>query len=83
MQEDIISNELVEAHQLMTEFSDGFEELYVQQQVDRIHFVQPCVHTASHFAPKMIHIGPGIIVAQWAMEQMIGNLGEEVKFHRD
>jgi hypothetical protein len=39
MQEDIIPDELIEAHQLMTEFSDGFEELYVQQQADRIHFV--------------------------------------------
>jgi len=42
MQENIIPDELIKAHQLMMEFSDGFEELYVQQQADQIHFIQPC-----------------------------------------
>jgi hypothetical protein len=83
MQEEIISNEVIEAHQLMTQFSDGFEELYVQRRADRIHFVRPCIHTASHFAPETIRFGPGIIVAQWAMERTIGNLGEEIKQYRD
>ena len=83
MQEEITPTELRESHQLMTEFSNGFEELYVQRRVDRIHFVRPCVHTASHFAPETTRVGPGIIVAQWALERTIGNLGEEVKQHRD
>jgi hypothetical protein len=83
MQEEITPAELIESHQLMTEFSNGFEELYVQCRVDRIHFVRPCVHTASHFAPETTCVGPGIIVSQWALERTIGNLGEEVKQHRD
>jgi hypothetical protein len=83
MQEEITPTELIEAHQLMTEFSNGFEELYVQRRADRIHFVRPCVHTASHFAPETTRVGPGIIVSQWALERTIGNLGEEVKQHRD
>jgi len=83
MQEEITPTELVEAHQHMTKFSDGFEELYVQRRADRIHFVRPCVHTASHFAPETTHVGPGIIVSQWALERTIGNLGEEIKQHRD
>jgi hypothetical protein len=83
MQEEITPTELVEAHQHMTEFSDGFEELYVQRRADRIHFVRPCVHTASHFAPETTRVGPGIIVSQWALERTIGNLGEEIKQHRD
>jgi hypothetical protein len=38
---------------------------------------------ASHFAPETTRVGPGIIVAQWALERTIGNLGKEVKQHRD
>jgi len=83
MQEEILPTELMESHQLMTEFSNGFEELYVQRRIDRIHFVRPCVHTASHFAPETTRVGPGIIVSQWALERTIGNLGEEIKQHRD
>jgi hypothetical protein len=83
MQEEISPIELVEAHELMTEFSNEFEELYVQRRADRIHFVRPCLHTASHFAPETTRIGPAINVSQWALERTIGNLGEEIKQHRD
>ena len=41
------------------------------------------MHTVSHFAPETTRAGPGIIVSQWALERTIGNLGEEVKQHRD
>jgi len=34
MQEEINSDEVIEAHQLMTHFSDGFKELYVQRRAD-------------------------------------------------
>jgi len=83
MQEEISPIETVEAHKLMIEFSDGFEELYVQRRADRIHFVRPCLHTASHFAPETTRVGPAIIVSQWALERTIGNLGEEIKHHKD
>jgi len=83
MQEEISPIETVEAHKLMIEFSNGFEELYVQRQADRIHFVQPCLCMASHFAPKTTQVSPAIIVLQWALERTIGNLGEEIKHHKD
>jgi hypothetical protein len=81
LQEEITANELSEAHNKLTEFSDEFELLYVQRRSDRIHFVRPAIHTLAHCAPEIFRIGPGIISSQWVMERTIGNLGEEVKLH--
>ncbi|KAJ7037738.1 hypothetical protein C8F04DRAFT_1091397 [Mycena alexandri] len=81
LQEEIFPAEVAEAHKLLTEFSDDFERLYVQRRTDRIHFVRPSIHTASHFAPETVRVGPGIIYSQWGMERTIGNLGEEIKQH--
>lgn len=71
----------MEAHNKLTEFSDGFETLYYQCQVDCLHFVWPSIHTLSHLAPETEQVGPGIIYSQWSMEWTIGNLGEEIKQH--
>ena len=65
----------------MTEFSDEFETLYVQQRTDHIHMVRPAIHTLSHVAPEVARVGPGIIYSQWGMERTIGNLGKEIKQH--
>ncbi|KAJ7336135.1 hypothetical protein DFH08DRAFT_813380 [Mycena albidolilacea] len=81
MQEEIFPAEVAEAHDLLTQFSDDFERMYVQRRTDRIHFVRPSIHTASHFAPETIRVGPGVIYSQWGMERTIGNLGEEIKQH--
>ncbi|KZP29720.1 hypothetical protein FIBSPDRAFT_815810 [Athelia psychrophila] len=81
MQEEISPAELIEAHTKITEFSDGFEELYCERRADRIHFVRPSIHTPSHIAPETERVGPGIIYGQWGMERTIGNLGEEIKQH--
>jgi hypothetical protein len=81
LQEEILPAEVVEAHKLLMQFSDDFERKYVQRRTDRIHFVRPSIHTASHFAPETIRVGPGIIYSQWGMEHTIGNLGEEIKQH--
>jgi hypothetical protein len=43
--------------------------------------VRPSIHTASHFAPETVRVGPGIIYSQWGMERTIGNLGKEIKQH--
>jgi hypothetical protein len=83
MQEEIDPIELVEAHEFMTEFSNRFEELYVQRGADRIHSVRLCLHTASHFAPETTCIGPNILISQWTLERTVGNLGKEIKQHRD
>jgi len=64
MQEEITPTELVESHQLMTEFSDGFEELYVQRRADRIHFVRPCGHVCIQhhtLLPKQLALAPELL----------------------
>jgi hypothetical protein len=81
MQEEITPAELLEAHQLLTEFSDEYEALYYQRRSDRLHFVRPSIHTPSHMAPETARVGPSIIYSQWALERTIGNLGEEIKQH--
>lgn len=81
LQEEIHPAELKEAHDRITEFSDGFENLYCQRRADRIHFVRPSIHTPSHIAPETMRVGCAIIFAQWSMERTIGNLGEEIKQH--
>lgn len=81
MQEEIFSAELLEAHTLITDFSNEFEDLYCQRRTDRLHFVRPSIHTVSHLAPETERVGPGIIYSQWGIERTIGNLGEEIKQH--
>ncbi|KAJ7836240.1 hypothetical protein B0H14DRAFT_2363029 [Mycena olivaceomarginata] len=81
MQEEILPSEVADAHTLLTQFSDDFELKYVQRRTDRLHMVRPSIHTASHFAPETVRVGPGIIYSQWGMERTIGNLGEEIKQH--
>ncbi|KAJ7792521.1 hypothetical protein B0H14DRAFT_2623841 [Mycena olivaceomarginata] len=73
---------VADAHTLLTQFSDDFELKYVQRRTDRLHMVRPSIHTASHFAPETVRVGPGIIYSQWGMERTIGNLGEEIKQHQ-
>ncbi|KAJ6588756.1 hypothetical protein B0H19DRAFT_1302248 [Mycena capillaripes] len=81
LQEEISPEELLESHQCYSEFSDEFEELYVQRRADRIHFVRPVIHTISHMPGETVRKGPGNIYSQWALERTIGNLGEEIKQH--
>lgn len=81
LQEEVSSEELLEAHGLLLEFSDEFEKIYVQRRTDRIHFVRPSIHAIGHLALEIFRIGPSIIYSQWAMERTIGNLGEEIKQH--
>ncbi|KIM36421.1 hypothetical protein M413DRAFT_20524 [Hebeloma cylindrosporum] len=81
MQEEIFPEELIEAQQMLTEFSDEFEEIYCQRRTDRLHFVRPSIHTPSHMPSETERVGPGIIYAQWGIERSIGNLGEEIKQH--
>jgi hypothetical protein len=81
LQEEIYPEELQEAHAKLIEFSNDFETMYVQRREDRLHFVQPCIHTLSHLGPETVRVGPNIICSQWVMEWHIGNLGEEIKQH--
>jgi hypothetical protein len=77
-QHKILTNDLKSAHKTMMEFKMEFEELYYQWRVDRLHFVQPSIHSILHIAPEVIRVGPPICSSQWTMERTIGNLGEEI-----
>jgi hypothetical protein len=81
LQEEISPEELTKAYKLLIEFSDEFEEIYVQRRADRLHFVRPSIHGPAHIASETFRIGPGVIYSQWAIERTIGNLGEEIKQH--
>ncbi|KAJ6511095.1 hypothetical protein C8R45DRAFT_921782 [Mycena sanguinolenta] len=81
VQEEIPQEELIEAHELMSTFSDEFELMYAQRRTDRLHFIRPVIHTLSHYAPETQRMGPGNIYAQWALERTIGNLGREIRQH--
>ncbi|KAJ7088471.1 hypothetical protein B0H15DRAFT_939305 [Mycena belliarum] len=83
LQEEILPEELVESNELLIEFSDTFEELYVQRRADRMHFIRPVMHTISHMPGSTVRKGPGNLYSQWVMERTIGNLGEEIRQHSD
>ncbi|KAJ3563020.1 hypothetical protein NP233_g9211 [Leucocoprinus birnbaumii] len=44
--------DLKEAHQCFIQFLNGFEELYIQRKISRMHFVRQCLHTLWHLAPE-------------------------------
>ena len=81
LQEEIAIDDLKEAEYVVSKFSDGFEELYVQCWMGQIHFVWACIHTISHLAPETIWVGPNIVDSQWSMEWAIRNLGKEIQQH--
>lgn len=82
LQDEITVDELYEAHNLLTVFSDDFETLYIQRLEYRMHLCRPCVHGLSHLVPEAMRIGPGGISSQWSMERTIGNLGQEIRQHQ-
>ena len=79
LQHSISKSDLIAAHQILLKFLVEFEVLYVQQQVDRLHFVCQCLHALSHLAPQVFCVGPVALLAQWVMERTIGNLGHEIR----
>jgi hypothetical protein len=78
VQRCIIGSQLQEAHLQLVQFVEGFENLYYQWRVDRIHFCCPCIHTLLYAAPEVMHVGPGAYMTQFTMEHTIGNLGQEI-----
>jgi hypothetical protein len=77
-----ITNEQVQvAHEMLNQWEKEFEEKYYAQEVSRLHLVRPCVHAVTHAARETVRCGPLNLVAQWALENTIGNLGREVHQH--
>ncbi|KAH8799267.1 hypothetical protein DL96DRAFT_1780888 [Flagelloscypha sp. PMI_526] len=81
LQEEITPTEAEEALNLLCDFSEEYEELYVQRKTCRLHFVRPAIHALSHLAPDIVRLGPAIIYSQWVMERLIGYLGGKVTQH--
>jgi hypothetical protein len=80
-QRKIHASDLQLAHGLLLQWVTEFEEIYCERDLHRIHLVLPCVHTTIHLASETARLGPLGVYAQWALENMIGNLGREVHQH--
>ncbi|KAL6307024.1 hypothetical protein BKA93DRAFT_728601 [Sparassis latifolia] len=78
-QHKITSKDLQRAHKSLVQFCIGFEQLYYQRRVDRLHFVWPCVHSLIHLGTEVVRLSPPICSSQWTMERTIGNLGQEIR----
>ena len=78
-QHKISSTQLVQAEDALKQFAQGFEQLYYQRRVDRLHFVRQSIHQCFHLAWEVTRVGPPIISSQWTMERTIGNLTQELR----
>ena len=82
-QRKISSEQIREGHQHLCNFHQEFEELYVQCKAERIHFLRQSIHLLTHLGPETIRAGPLISYSQWTMENLIGNLGKEIRQDKD
>ncbi|KIL54615.1 hypothetical protein M378DRAFT_134374 [Amanita muscaria Koide BX008] len=80
-QRRITYQQAVRAHNILNEWEYEFELKYYARDERRLHLVRPSVHAVIHLARETIRCGPLNLLAQWALETMIGNLGEEVHQH--
>jgi hypothetical protein len=65
--------------QLYTEFSDEFENIYIQCKADRLPMARQSIHSGSHNASETTRLGPLMNVSQWTMERVIGQLVEAIR----
>lgn len=79
LQRVISIEDITEAHHLLIEFCEEFENLYCQRKSTRLHFVRQSIHALIHMAPETIRIGPYVIFSQWTMERVIGQLVREIR----
>ena len=75
----IPTDNVVEVQQRLFEFIADFEQLYYQRNSDRIHFVRQSIHLLSHIAFEIVRIGPLACYSQYTIENLIGNLGREIR----
>ena len=69
-QYNISSAQLLKANSVLKRFTQGFEELYHQSRVDRLHFVRQSIHQCFHMLWEVTRVGPLIISSQWTMERL-------------
>ncbi|KIL55131.1 hypothetical protein M378DRAFT_18225 [Amanita muscaria Koide BX008] len=80
-QRTIALEDLMHADKQLIEWETEFEKLYYGRQLDRLHLVRPSIHLIAHAARETVRCGPLNLLAQWALENTIGNLGREVRQH--
>ncbi|KAH9848300.1 hypothetical protein C2E23DRAFT_739887, partial [Lenzites betulinus] len=73
--ENILLVNLVKAKQLLQEAMRKFKEVYVEQDMDCMHLMRPCIHTLWHAPDKIFWRSSLICCTQYAMERLISNLG--------
>ncbi|OSD02895.1 hypothetical protein PYCCODRAFT_1444946 [Trametes coccinea BRFM310] len=66
------------AHHHLIEFVRGFETMYYQRRVDRLHFIRQSIHALIHLIPEQKRVGPGSLHSQWTIENYIGNITREI-----
>ncbi|KAF8337291.1 hypothetical protein F5887DRAFT_890610 [Amanita rubescens] len=69
------------AHRMLVKWSKEFEEYYYQRNEALLYLVRPSTHAVLHLALETVRCGPLNLVAQWALENTVGNLGREVHQH--
>ncbi|KIL69012.1 hypothetical protein M378DRAFT_70434 [Amanita muscaria Koide BX008] len=75
----ITRQQLETAHKLILEWEMEFEQTYYARDLSRLHYVRPCIHAMIHTAQETVRCGPLNLLAQWALENTIGNLGRKVR----
>jgi len=66
---------------MIVEWEMEFELNYYQRKAELLHLVCPSTHAILHAARETHRCGPLNLVAQWALENTIGNLGREIHQH--
>src|SRR6266576_6867786 len=80
-QRQISSEQLAHAHKMIVEWEMEFELNYYQRKAELLHLIHPSTHAILHAARETHRCGPLNLVAQWALENTIGNLGREIHQH--
>ena len=75
----IQTDKVVEALQRLFEFISDFEQFYYQRNADRLHFIRQSIHLLSHIPAEIVHVGPLPSYSQYTIENLIGNLGREIR----
>lgn len=78
-QRQVTKDQIIEAHQLLTEYEEEFEKLYYQRASTRIHFVRQSIHALLHIGPGTFQFGPYSIFSQFPLERIIGDLGRDIR----
>ena len=80
-QHHITREDINNAHNMLIEWEYEFELKYYNRDLRRLHLVRPSLHSITHAAQETIRCGPLNLLAQWSLENTIGNLGREVHQH--